>query len=108
MSNGRIDEAQIKLMLTGMPEGPERDRAKYMLTALSQLTIKVASIAQHCRYCEDADESPSGREPAADPEQARQTWAMWGVARWLIDHVLAVAIAAGIGCLITLALTGQL
>jgi len=107
MSNERIDEAHIKLMLTGLPEGsPERDRAEYTLTALTQLTAQVASITQHCRYCDDNDGSE--KAPAGDPEQARQTWAMWGVTRWLLDRVLAVAIAAILTCVITLALTGQL
>jgi len=103
MSAARSDETQIDVLLSGTPE----KRARYVLESLAELKVQMASIVQHCRFC-DAHDDGHRDAPAGDPEQARRTWAMWGVGRWLLDRVLAVAIAATITCLITLALTGPL
>jgi len=105
MTNGRIDEAQIDLMLADLPkESAEWKRARYTLTATAEtrgdintLRVQVASIQQHCRYCNDND-----RGDGSDQEHVN----------WLIRIVTAklflpLAVTAG-NVLITLALTGQL
>lgn len=111
MSNGRIDEAGVDLMLADLAEdSPERKRARYMLVTLAEtrgdittLTGRVASIAQHCRYCDDNDEAPE-----RDKESDRQHWLMWMVGSGLVNKViLPLAVGAG-GVLLTLAITGQL
>lgn len=101
MSNGRVDDAQVEAIVSGEPE----KLLRFLVENGLQLRAKVDSIAQHCRYCTD-DADAGKAEPAAEPD--RHTWVMWGVGRWLLDRVLAVAIAAVLTCVITLALTGQL
>lgn len=94
MTNGRIERAQVDAIISGGRE--EIDRL--VVTGVLELRTTVDSIAQHCRYCDGA---PLQTED-------KRTWAMWGVGRWLVDRVLAVAVGALITCLITLAVTGQL
>ncbi len=95
MTNGRIDAAQVDVIISG----GRKEIDRLVVTGMLELRATVQSIEQHCRFC-DTDSSP--------PQDDRRTWAMWGIGRWLLDRVLAVAIASAITCIITLALTGQL
>jgi len=93
MSAARSDEPQIDVLLSGTPEKRER----YVLESLAELKVQTASIAQHCRYCNDGGQ-------LGDAEQEHVNWLIRIVGAKLF---LPLAVTAG-NVLITLALTGRL
>ena len=109
MSNGKIDDAQMQLLLQGLPEGPERERWRYTLTTLTVLIPKVASIAQHCRFClDEADAPKKPTEAPKKPEDDRRVWAMWGVGRLILCGLGIPLAVSAMSTVITLAITGKL
>ena len=103
MSNGKIDGAEIELMLTGEPL--ERDR--YVLTSLSELRRTMATIAQHCRYCSDESDGKDCGKDGKD-EDDRRVWAMWGVGRLILCGLGIPLAVSAMSTVITLAITGKL
>ena len=103
MTNGRIDDAQIDLMLADLPrDSAEWKRERYTLTATAEtrsdiatLRGQVASIRQHCRFCDDSTDTSESDD--------KRVWALWGVAKVVLAVLSPVA-----ATIITLAVTGQL
>lgn len=101
MTNGKVTDAEVDVIVSGGPEELNR----FLVRSCLVHSKKLETIAQHCRYCDD-----NGADKGADsePEDDRRVWVMWGTGTVLVRNVLLPVLVCGLSTILTLAITGQL
>jgi len=103
MANGRIADAEVELLLSTVPEAHgERDRWRFLLTCVKQITIEAGARREVCDARERICPAMHPADPVAPVPQrlSRETWVMWGVGRTLLLRVALPSLVVLVGVLI--------